>query len=414
MKTILVRGASQLLTLRGEAGPRRGHAMLDLAMVERGAVLIGGERILAAGGAREIEKLPEARRAREIDAAGGVVMPGFVDSHTHLVFGAPRLADYEMRLAGATYAEIAAAGGGILRSVEAVRSAKPRALEAQARAALATMLRYGTTTVEAKSGYGLDEAAEIKTLRLLAKLDGDPIDIVPTYLGAHVTPPEYRDSADRYVTWMCERMLPLVARRKLAQFADVYCDAGAFTIAQARRYLEQARACGLTGKVHAEQFTRSGAAALAVEMEAASADHLESIDDAGIRALAKSGTIATLLPGAVFHLGLSAYPPARKLMEAGAAVALATDFNPGSSPTCNMQMVLSLACAQMRMPPAAAITAATINGAHAVRRADRIGSLEAGKQADLIVLAVSDYREIPYYFGVNHVRTVIRRGAVMA
>jgi imidazolonepropionase len=413
MNTTLVRGASQLLTLRGTPEPRRGDAMLDLGLVKHGAVLVRGETVLAAGEDQEIEKLSEARDAREIDAAGGVIMPGFVDSHTHLIFGSPRLHDYEMLLTGASYAEIAAAGGGILRSVEAVRSSPARDLETQARTSLAGMARHGTTTVEAKSGYGLDEVAEIKTLRLLAKLDGDPLEIVPTYLGAHVVPPEYRDTPDRYVAWMCEHMLPLVAGQNLAQFADVYCEEGTFTLEQARRYLERARAVGLAPRVHAEQFTRTGAVRLAVDVEAASADHLDSIDEAGMHALGGSNTIATLLPGAVFHLGLPRYAPTRALIKAGAAVALATDFNPGTSPTYNMQMIVSLACSQMRMTPAEAIAAATINGAHALRRAGRIGSLEPGKQADLIVLGVSDYREIPYSFGVNNVRITMKRGNVI-
>jgi imidazolonepropionase len=352
--------------------------------------------------------LPAARRAREIDAAGCVVMPGFVDSHTHLIFGSPRLVDYEMRLAGASYAEIAAAGGGILSSVEAVRGMSAAQLETQARAALAAMARHGTTTVEAKSGYALDEAGELKTLRLLAKLNGDPLDIVPTYLGAHLAPPEYRGKPDAYIDWTTAEMMPQIRRRKLARFVDVYCDEGAFTLEQSRRYLDHARSLGFGLKIHAEQFARTGAARLAVELGAASADHLEQAGDEDTRALAQSNTIATLLPGSVFHLGLRTYAPARALIEAGAAVALATDFNPGTSPTYSMQMVLSLACTEMRMSPAEAISAATINGAHALRCADRIGSLERGKQADLLLLTVADYRELPYYFGTNNVHMTIK------
>jgi len=412
--TTLVRGARQLLTLRGGAGPRRGDALRDLGIVPNGAVLIKDGTIVDAGPERRIAKLPEARRAREIDAAGRVVMPGFVDSHTHLVFGRPRLMDYEMRLAGASYAEIAAAGGGILSSVEAVRSMPAARLEAQARACLLAMARHGTTTLEAKSGYGLDEAGEIKTLRVLAKLDGDPLDIVPTYLGAHVAPPECGGGIGAYVDWMSAEVMPTIRRRKLARFADVYCDAGAFPLGETRRYLEHARRLGFGLKIHAEQFTRTGAARLAVEMEAASADHLEQADEEDIRALAQSNTVATLLPGSVFHLGLHTYPPARALIEAGAAVALATDFNPGTSPTYSMQMVLSLACSQMRMSPAEAIAAATINGAHALRLADRAGSLEPGKPADLLVLAVSDYRELPYYFGSNNVQATMKRGVPLS
>ena len=407
--TTLVRGARQLLTLRGDSLPRRGAALRDLGMVPNGAVLIKDGVIVDAGPARRIEKLPASRRAREIDAAGRVVMPGFVDSHTHLVFGRPRLVDYEMRLAGASYAEIAAAGGGILSSVEAVRSMSAAQLETQARASLAAMAGHGTTTLEAKSGYALDEAGERKTLRLLAKLNGDPLDIVPTYLGAHLTPPEYRGQADAYIDWMGAEMMPKIRRRRLARFVDIYCDDGAFTLDQSRRHLDRARRLGFGLKIHAEQFARTGAARLAVELGAASADHLEQAGDEDIRALAQSSTIATLLPGSVFHLGLRKYAPARALIEAGAAVALATDFNPGTSPTYSMQMILSLACTEMRMSPAEAIAAATINGAHALGLAASIGSLEPAKQADLLILNVSDYRELPYYFGTNNVSVTIKQ-----
>jgi imidazolonepropionase len=411
--TTLVRRAGQLLTLRGGRGPRRGNGLGDLGLVRDGAVLIKDGIIVDAGPRRRIERLPDARRAREIDAGGRVVMPGFVDSHTHLIFGRPRLVDYEMRLAGATYAEIAAAGGGILSSVEAVRSLSTARLRSQGRAFLAAMARHGTTTLEAKSGYGLDEVSEIKTLRVLASLDGEPLEIVPTYLGAHVPPPEYPGRTDAYVDWMAAEVMPKIRRRKLARFVDVYCDAGAFTLDQARCHLENARRLGFDLKVHAEQFSRSGAARLAVEMGAASADHLEQAGEEEVWALANSDTIATLLPGSVFHLGLRCYAPARALIEAGAAVALATDFNPGTSPAYSMQMILSLACTEMRMSPAEAITAATVNGAHAIRRAGRIGSLETGKQADLIVLNVADYRELPYYFGTNNVHLTVKRGVIL-
>jgi imidazolonepropionase len=406
--TTLVRSASQLLTLRGDSGPRRGAGLRDLGIVPNGAVLIKDGVIVDAGPARRVEKLPAARRAREVDATGHVVMPGFVDSHTHLIFGQPRLVDYEMRLAGASYAEIAAAGGGILSSVEAVRGTSAAQLEAQARARIDAMAVHGTTTLEAKSGYTLDEAGELKTLRLLEKLNGDPLDIVPTYLGAHIVPPEYRGQPDAYIDWITAEMMPKIRRRRLARFVDIYCDDGAFTLDQSRRYLGCARLMGFGLKIHAEQFAHTGAARLAVELEAVSADHLEQAGEEDIRALAQSNTIATLLPGSVFHLGLRTYAPARALIEAGAAVALATDFNPGTSPTYSMQMVLSLACTEMRMTPAEAITAATINGAHALRLADRVGSLEPGKQGDLLVLNASDYRELPYYFGTNNVRTTIK------
>ncbi len=410
----LVRGARQLLTLRGDAGSRRGLALGALGIIEDGAVLIENGRIVEVGTAQQVERLEAAAQAEIMDAAGRVVMPGFVDSHTHLIFGRPRLMDYEMRLAGAQYAEIAAAGGGILSSVQAVRCMPAAQLEEQGRAFLSAMARHGTTTVEAKSGYALDEAGEIKTLAAISALNVRPLDLVPTYLGAHVPAPEYRGKPDEYIDWVTTAMLPKVRSQNLAEFVDVYCDSGAFSLEQSRRYLSEASRLGFGLKIHAEQFLRSGATQMAVELGATSVDHLEQAGESEIRALAGSGTIATLLPGSVFHLGLHHYAPARALIDGGAAVALATDFNPGTSPTFSMQMVLSLACTQMRMSPAEAITAATINGAHALRRADRIGSLEPGKQADLIVLDVSDYRELPYYFGANHVHLTMKRGVLLS
>jgi len=413
-EALLIRRAGQLLTLRGPEGPRRGPALAELGIVGDGAVFIRGDSIEAAGRAEDVERIARAdREVIEIDAAGGVVMPGFVDSHTHLVHGPSRLIDYEMRLRGADYHEIAQAGGGILSSVNAVRCAPPEDLEAQARRAIHSFARHGTTTIEAKSGYGLDKTAELKTLVVLAALDGQPLDIVPTYLGAHIVPPERRSDPEAYVTWMCNEMMPRIRRQRRAVFADVYCDRGAFTLDQSRRYLRTAKQLGFELKIHAEQFTHTGAVQLAVELGATSADHLEQADHQDAALLTRSLTIATLLPGSVYHLGLERYAPARMLIEGGAAIALATDFNPGTSPTCSMPMILSLACAHMRMSPEEAISAATINGAHAVRRADRIGSLESGKQADVILLNANDYREIPYHFGVNLVSMSIQRGSVI-
>lgn len=395
---LVVRDARQLLTLRGPEGPRRGPAMRDLGIVQNGSVLIVNGRIAAVG---EIDA-PEG--IEEIDATGKVVLPGFVDSHTHLMWVNPRLKDYEMRIAGATYAEIAAAGGGILSTVRAVREASDEELIAHTRSALAAFHSTGTTTIEAKSGYGLDEATEIRALRLMG-----PFDVVPTYLGAHVTPPEYASSS-RYIDWLVSHMIPLVAREGLAQFADVFCEEGAFTLDQARVYLKAARRNGLGLKIHAEQFSRTGATRLGVEMGARSVDHLESATGEEADLLAKSATIATLLPGAVFHLGLHAYPPARMLIDRGAAVALATDYNPGTSPTTSMPMILSLACTQMHMTPAEAISAATLNGAHALGLANRIGSIEEGKDGNLAIFDCADFREIPYHFGMNLASATIYRG----
>jgi imidazolonepropionase len=410
---VLIRGARQLLTMRGQSGPRRGPALHDLGVVPDGAVLIRDGAIVSLGPSRRLENLALARGAREIDATGCVVAPGFVDSHTHLVCGPPRLLDYEMRLAGCTYRQIAEDGGGILASVRAVRETPIRRLIMQAQKTLSLAIQHGTTTIEAKSGYGLDETGERKALRAARALDGKPLDVVSTYLGAHVVPPECAGRADEYVRWMCGQFMPKIRRRRLAQFVDVFCDRDAFTVEQSRKYLTAARELGFLLKVHAEQFVHTGATRLAVEMEAVSADHLEQIGEEDVSLIANSHTIATLLPGAAFHLGLDRYPPARALIEAGAAVALASDYNPGTSPTCNMQVILSVACAQMRMTPAEAFVAATINAAHALRCAERVGSIETGKQADIVIFDAPDYREIPYHFGVNLVKLTMKKGAVL-
>lgn len=412
-RRLLVRGARQLLTLRGPSGPRRGDGLKELAIIENGAMVVEGGLITAIGPARRVENLASVRGAEELDVSGRVVMPGFVDSHTHLVHGPPRLEDFTGRIAGRTYQEIAAAGGGILASVRAVRGASAHRLRAQAARDLQRMAACGTTVVEAKSGYALDAAGELRCLRILQSLDGAPVEVVPTFLGAHWVPPEF-EGPEAYTSFLVDELLPLAASKKLARFADVYCDRDAFPLAQARRYLEAARRLGLGLRIHAAQFHDLGAVALAVELGARSVDHLENIAPSSLPILAASPVIATLLPGSVFHLGLSRYAPARTLIDSGAAVALATDFNPGTSPTWNMQMILALACTQMRMTPAEAISAATINAAHALGIAARTGSLEAGKQADFIVLHASDYRELPYYFGANQVALTVKRGAILS
>jgi imidazolonepropionase len=409
----LITGCSELLTLRGPV-PRRGRELRELGLIEDGALLVRDDRIVAVGKQSKVERLPQARRAEKLDLGRRVVLPGFVDSHTHLIFPTSRANEYEQRIAGKTYEEIARAGGGIRATVRAVRSASEKTLSNLARARLREFAAHGTTTVEAKSGYGLDWKNELKILSSLHQLHQDqPLDIVPTFLGAHIVPPEFRKRPQAFIDLLVRAWIPAVATAGLAAFCDVFCDRGAFTVPQARRILLAARACGLVPRIHAEQFARTGAAQLAVEVEAASADHLDRISRGDIRTLAASNVVCTLLPGCSFHLAESHYPPARQLVDAGAIVALATDFNPGTSPTLSMPMILSLACAKLQMTPAEALAAATINPAYSLRQHGRVGSLEVGKYADLAVFDVADYREIPYYFGVNLCKMTIKRGVII-
>jgi len=405
-----------LLTLRG-SGPRRGNSLSKLGLIEDGTLLVRDGLIAAVGTRAEVEKLPEARAAEKLDFGGRVALPGFVDSHTHLVHAASRAEEYELRIAGASYEEIARKGGGILNSVKKLRAATSATLKKRALAALKQFAAHGTTTIEAKSGYGLDVANELKILRLHKELAADQlVEIVSTFLGAHVVPAEFRGKAggaERYIQLMEQNMLPEIGESRLAEFCDVFCDRGAFSVEQSKRVLQAGRQWGLVPRLHAEQLSRTGAARLAILLRAASCDHLEHLNKSDIQALGKSETVATLLPGCDFHLGLEQYAPARALIDAGAIVSLATDYNPGTSPTLSMPMILSLACTQLRMTAAEAITAATINAAYALRRGESIGSLEVGKQADFAVFEVADYREIPYYFGVNHCWMTVKRGCVI-
>ena len=414
--SLLITGAAQILTLRGGV-PRRGSSLSKLGLIREGALLVRDGKIVAAGPRAQVEKQAEARRAEKLDVGGRVVLPGFVDSHTHLIHAASRAEEYELKIQGASYEEIARKGGGILNSAKKLRAATAEALKRRARAALEEFAAHGTTTVEAKSGYGLDVASELKILGLHRVLNAEqPLEIVSTFLGAHTVPAEFRslpDGRERYINLLVEQLLPEVVNDRLAEFCDVFCDRGAFTREESRRVLREGQRHGLAPRVHAEQLYHTGATRLAVELKAASCDHLEQVNAGDIRALAKSRTAATLLPGCDFHLGLKQYAPARKLIEAGAIMALATDYNPGTSPTMSMPMILSLACTQLRMTPAEAIAAATINGAYALRQEKRIGSLEAGKQADLAVFEVEDYREIPYYFGMNRCWMTMKRGQII-
>jgi len=413
MADLLIHNASQLVTLAGPARPRIRGEMDQLNVVEPGALLIRDGRIVAAGAKEDVERQAIAEPER-IDATGKVVLPGFVDAHTHPVFAGTREDEYEMRASGITYQQIAERGGGIRSTVRKTRAATEEELFNLALHRVGWFLAHGTTTIEAKSGYGLSVEDELKILRVIRRLNEEtPLELAPTFLGAHEVPDEHRGNRNDYLDLVVNEMLPRVSTEALAEYADVFCESHVFTPNESRRVLERARELGLGLRIHAEQLSACGGAELAAELGCASADHLEWIDERGINSLANAGTIAVLLPGAVFNLGLTRYAPARQLIQAGVPVALATDFNPGSSPTPSMQMILSIACTQMRMTPAEAIVAATINAAHSLGRGDRLGSLEVGKQADVVVYDCADYRQIPYFFGVNHASIVIKRGVVV-
>lgn len=412
---LLLMNIRQLLTLRSTADvPRRGSSLSELGIIHDAAVLCLGGKIVSVGSTKDALRDPWLRKNRkkvvEIDCGGRVVLPGFVDSHTHPVFMQPRLVDFEKRISGASYEEIAEAGGGIRSSIDGVRKAGKTALTQKVFATLADLARHGTTTVEAKSGYGLNLESELKsleTIRAAARAWGGTV--VPTFLGAHVVPPEYHGRSQQYVDLVCNEMIPIVAKRKLAQFVDVFCDRGAFSAGEATHIFAAAAEHQLAIRAHVGQLSETRLGSL-LRYRPASLDHMDHVNDADLRELAQSDTIATLVPGANYFLGLGKYPDARRFIESGVAVALATDYNPGSSPTLSMPMAMSLACTQMKMSPAEAIAAATINGAAALRLANRKGSVEPGKDADLAVFDVSDYREIPYWFGANRCVQTIMNG----
>jgi len=413
---MLIHSASQLLTLAG--GPQRGKALGRLGMIENGAIVVRDEKIVAVGRTDELRNAYTDEPT--LDAGRCVLMPGFVDPHTHLIWAGDRANEFEMKMSGTPYLDILAAGGGILSTVKATRIASIETLIAQTRPRLLRMFAHGTTTAEAKTGYGLQTSTELRLLKALLALDDEsPLELAITFLGAHAIPPEFKDNPQGYTDKVTHTMLPMLkewwethAPRLPLPFVDVFCETGAFTLEQSRQILTRAASLGFPLKIHADEFDNLGGASLAAELGAASADHLVVTSDADIAALGKSDTVAVALPCTPFGLAEHHYTPARKLLEANAMLALATDCNPGTSWNESMQFALALACRYMGLTPAQAIAAATINSAHAIRRSEMIGSLEVGKQADMLILSVSDYRQVGYRYGTNLVKQVIKRGRV--
>ena len=406
MSQLAVWNAGQLVTMAGPARPRTGPELHQLGVIENGALLVRDGRVEATGTRAQIELLLEPD-AEILDAAGAVVLPGFVDAHTHPVFAGNRAAEFEERNQGVSYAEIADRGGGIRETVRRTRAASELELETAARRYREWFLRGGTTTIEAKSGYGLSLESELKILRVIRTLGAEgSLRMVPTFLGAHEVPDEFRGRIDDYVDHVAHEMIPEVARHGLAEFCDVFCEPNVFPIEQARRVLDAARRAGLGVRIHADQFTADEGSRLAALVRARTADHLEATGAEGLAALAAVGVQPVLLPASVYALGLRRYPDARGMIEHGLAIVLATDFNPGSSPTASMPMVLSLAATQMKLTAAESIAAATINAAYSLNRGGEIGSLEPGKRADFAVHDAADYRELAYFFGRDTARAV--------
>jgi imidazolonepropionase len=413
---MLIHSSSQLLTLQG--GPQRGTSLGALGIIENGAVVVRDEKIVAVGTTAELKA--SYPNEPTFDAGSCVLMPGFVDPHTHVIWGGDRANEFEMKMAGKPYLEILAEGGGILSTVKQTRAASIESLIAQTRPRLLRMFRNGTTTVEAKTGYGLQTATELRLLKALLALDEEStLDIAITFLGAHAIAPEFKDDPQGYADLVCETMLPMLkewwathAPRLPMPFVDVFCEDKAFDLEQSRQILTKAQSLGFPLKIHADEFVNLGGASLAVELGAASADHLVKTSDTDIAALGKSDTVAVALPCTPFGLAEKEYTPARKLMEADAILALATDCNPGTSWNESMQFAIALSCRYMGLTPAQAIAASTINSAHAISRSDTVGSIEVGKQADMLILSVPDYRHLGYRYGTNLVKQVIKRGQV--
>ncbi len=413
--TLLIKNIGQLITMAGPV-PRRGDQMKEIGLIENGGVAVAGEEILAVGKSDDVEgRAPLAEGCTVIDADGAVVTPGLIDPHTHPVFSMTREKEFEMRTQGKSYMEIAQSGGGIRASVRDLRTSSADVLIKETKKRLDRMLRHGITTIEAKSGYGLSTESEIKQLEVIRDLNlVHPIDLVPTFLGAHEVPDEYRDKRNKYVDLIINEMIPTVVGDNLAEFSDIFCEEGVFDIEESKKIQQAASKAGLKLKFHADELKSTGGAELAASLQAVSADHLVYISDAGMRAMARSGTVAVLLPGTTFSLGGKQFAPARRLIEAGAVIALSTDCNPGSSYTESLPFILSLAALEMKLTAAKALCAVTVNAACAIDRAGKIGLLKEGLPGDLVIWDISDYRELPYHYAVNLVRKVVKRGKVVA
>jgi imidazolonepropionase len=449
---LLIHSVTQLVTCASPDGPKRGEAMRDIGLIPDGAVAVADGEIVAVGPTADLRANYAAHQT--VDASGKVVCPGFVDPHTHAVYAGDRVGEFEMRIQGGTYMEIMKAGGGIVSTMKATRAATVEELVAASRPRLDTMLALGTTTVEVKTGYGLDTESELKMLQAIADLDAThPADLIPTFLGAHAVPPEYKGRTDEYVDLVIEEMLPRVVEywgtrdqeirhQKAGErgpgkrgerpspdssfphslipdpltsgpFCDVFCEVGVFDRNQSRRVLEAGLALGLPAKIHADEFESLGGVALAVELGAVSADHLDVTPSPEIEALAASSTVGVVLPAVNFNLGSTHFADARTMIHAGVALALATDINPGSAPCPSMPLVMAIACRYQRLLPAEALNASTVNAAYAIGLGDRLGSIEVGKQADLLIVNAPDYRHLAYQFGANLVEQVVKRGQLL-
>lgn len=413
---LLIERASELVTVRGFTNaPAHGEMMREAGIIKDGSIAVSNGRIIAVGGHDEVlAQIELSDEAMVIDAHGMTVLPGFIDAHTHLVYAGSREHELAWKISGIAYLEILERGGGILNTVGKTRAASNEELLKQAYRRANQMLAFGTTTVEAKSGYGLTTFDELRSLEILGELNrAHPLDIIPTFMGAHAYPPEYKGCKDKFVNLICEEMLPAVAEQGVARFCDVFCEEGVFDVDSSREILKRGMGLGLKGKIHADELAASGGSRLAAELKTVSADHLLEIDKDGMRGLAANGVVGVLLPATSFNLAHHKYAPARKMLGHGMALALATDANPGSAPNESMQFVLTLACLYLKMSPAEALVAATINSAHAIGMADRVGSLEVGKSADILIMNSPNHEYLPYHFGGNHVAKVIKNGKVV-